>query len=195
LVGYIGRGDTETIHSVIWYSDMRNSTRLAETMAPQDYLATLNSVFEATAGPVIEEGGEVLLLIGDAVLALFPTAKFTEREAAAAAGRASREALKRLEALNTTRRQEGLPGVACGIALHVGDLTYGNIGIPQRLQFTAIGPAANQVARIETLTKVLERPLLASAAFAHLLDCPWQSLGSHALRGVSDPIEVFAPQD
>ncbi len=193
LGGNIRRGDTETVHSVIWYSDMRNSTRLAETMAPEDYLATLNSVFEATAGPVIEEGGEVLLLIGDAVLALFPTAKMTEHEAAAAAGRASKEALRRLEALNAERRNGGLPTVSCGIALHVGDLTYGNIGIPQRLQFTAIGPAANQVARIETLTKVLERPLLASAAFARLLDCPWQSVGSHALRGVSDPIEVFAP--
>ena len=195
LGGNIRRGDTETVHSVIWFSDMRNSTRLAETMAPADYLATLNAVFEATAGPVIEHGGEVLLLIGDAVLALFPTRAMSEREAAAAAERAAFAALDRLAALNVERAAATLPGVACGIALHVGDLTYGNIGVPQRLQFTAIGPAANQVARIETLTKVLERPLLASAAFAHLVDGPWQSLGSHALRGVPDPLEVFAPQD
>lgn len=193
LGGNIRRGDTETVHSVIWFSDMRNSTRLAETMAPQDYLATLNAVFEATAGPVIEEGGEVLLLIGDAVLVLFPTGRQTERQAAAAAERAAFQALDRLAALNVERSAAALPGVACGIALHVGDLTYGNVGVPQRLQFTAIGPAANQVARIETLTKVLERPLLASAAFAHLVDGPWQSLGSHALRGVPEPIEVFSP--
>lgn len=195
LGGNIRRGDTETVHSVIWYSDMRNSTRLAETSSPQDYLATLNAVFEATAGAVVEEGGEVLLLIGDAVLALFPTASMSEREAAAAAERAAHEARRRLSLLNQAREHVGLPAVSCGIALHVGDLSYGNIGIPQRLQFTAIGPAANQVARIEALTKVLERPLLASAACARLLDGPWQSLGSHALRGVPDPIEVFAPVD
>ena len=195
LGGNIRRGDTETVHSVIWYSDLRNSTRLAETSTPEEYLATLNAVFEATAGPVVEEGGEVLLLIGDAVLALFPTAATGEREAAAAAGRAARKARKALSVLNDAREHVGLPAVSCGIALHVGDLTYGNIGIPQRLQFTAIGPAANQVARIEALTKVLERPVLASAAYARLLDCPWQSLGNQALRGVPDPIEVFAPQD
>lgn len=192
--GSIRRGDTETVHAVIWYSDMRNSTRLAESMSPETYLATLNKVFEATAGAVIDAGGEVLLLIGDAVLALFPTAASGERVAAAAAERAAADALNRLDELNAGRIEAGEAAVTCGIAIHVGDLSYGNIGVPQRLQFTAIGPAANEVARIETLTKVLERPLLASAAFARLIDGPWQSLGSHALRGIRNPIEVYAPQ-
>ncbi|MBC6439032.1 MAG: adenylate/guanylate cyclase domain-containing protein [Rhodospirillales bacterium] len=194
LGGHIQRGDTETVRAVIWYSDMRNSTRLAEDMAPGEYMAVLNDVFEATASPVIDNGGEVLLLIGDAVLALFPCQQMgTGRAAAAAAERSALQAIERLDALNVCRAGEGHQPVSCGIALHAGELTYGNIGVPQRLQFTAIGPAANQVARIEGLTKVLQRSLLGSAAFVELLEQPWQSLGSQALKGVPAPIEVFAP--
>lgn len=193
LGGNIQRGDTETMHAVIWYSDMRNSTRLAEILEPEAYLNVLNEMFEATAGPVIANGGEVLLLIGDAVLAIFPCLTMGAQAAAEAARKATMEAMQALEALNIPRRERGDDAISCGIALHVGDLTYGNIGVPQRLQFTAIGPAANQVARIEALTKVLQRPVLASAAFAGLLEEPWLSLGSQALKGVTAPIEVFAP--
>lgn len=193
LGGNIKRGDTETMHAVIWYSDMRNSTRLAEKLEPDAYLNVLNDMFEATAGPVIANGGEVLLLIGDAVLAIFPCLTMGAQAAAEAANKATIEAMSALEVLNVARRERDEDAISCGIALHVGDLTYGNIGVPQRLQFTAIGPAANQVARIEALTKVLQRPVLASAAFAGLLEEPWLSLGSQALKGVSAPIEVFAP--
>lgn len=131
---------------------MRNSTRLAEKLEPEAYLNVLNEMFEATAGPVIANGGEVLLLIGDAVLAIFPCLTMGAQAAAEAARKATMEAMQALEALNIPRRERGDDAISCGIALHVGDLTYGNIGVPQRLQFTAIGPAANQVARIEALT-------------------------------------------
>jgi len=193
LGGSIRRGDTESVHAVIWYSDMRNSTRLAEMMPPDAYLAALNDVFEATAGPVIENGGEVLLLIGDAVLALFPCLQMGAEPAAEAARVSAVEARRRLDALNAERAGRGETALDCGIALHAGNLTYGNIGVPQRLHFTAIGPAANQVARIEALTKVLQQPVLASAAFVALSGTPWRSLGTQALRGIPDPIEVFAP--
>jgi adenylate cyclase len=193
LEGHIQRGDTETLHAVIWYSDMRNSTHLGEMLEPESYLKALNDMFEATAGSVVAHGGEVLLLIGDAVLAVFPCATSGAKAVAEAARNAAEQAIAAIESLNARRAGEGEVAISCGIALHVGNLTYGNIGIPQRLQFTAIGPAANQVARIETLTKVLQRPVLASADFAALLEEPWQSLGSQALRGLRAPIEVFAP--
>ncbi len=193
MAGHIRRGDTETLHAVIWYSDMRNSTHLGEVLGADGYLAVLNEMFEATAGSVIAHGGELLLLIGDAVLAVFPCLKTGAQAAAEAARQAAEQAIVEIDALNEKRKAEGEITVSCGIALHVGNLTYGNIGVPQRLQFTAIGPAANQVARIETLTKVLQRPLLASADFAGLLEEPWQSLGSQALRGLRTPIEIFAP--
>jgi adenylate cyclase len=193
LEGKIRRGDGESIHAVIWYSDLRNSTRLGENLSPDDYLAALNSYFECTAGAVIDQGGQVLLLIGDAVLAIFPTAEAGEQAAALKALAAARETGARLAAINEERLAKGESRLACGLALHIGDLTYGNIGVPQRLQFTVVGPAANEVSRIETLTKTLDRPMLASAAFAGLLDEPWEDLGSHVLKGIPTPIEVFAP--
>ena len=193
LDGKIQRGDGESIHAVIWYSDLRNSTRLGENLSPEDYLAALNSYFECSAGAVLDQGGQVLLLIGDAVLAIFPTAEAGEKAAAAKALAAARETGIRLAALNDDRKAAGESSLTCGLALHIGDLTYGNIGVPQRLQFTVVGPAANEVSRIETLTKTLDRPMLASSDFADLLDEPWEDLGSHVLKGIPNPIEVFAP--
>ncbi|MEM7122266.1 MAG: adenylate/guanylate cyclase domain-containing protein [Pseudomonadota bacterium] len=193
LDGRIKRGDGESIHAVIWYSDLRNSTRLAELLSPADYLAALNSYFECTAGAVLDHGGQVLLLIGDAVLAIFPTAEAGEKAAAAKALAAAKEAGERMEEINVQRHDAGESRLTCGLALHIGDLTYGNIGVPQRLQFTVVGPAANQVARIEALTKTLDRPLLASAEFAGVLDVAWEDLGSHVLKGIPQPVDVFAP--
>jgi adenylate cyclase len=193
LEGKIRRGDGESIHAVIWYSDLRNSTRLGENLSPDDYLAALNSYFEATAGAVLDQGGQVLLLIGDAVLAIFPTAEDGNKSAAQKALAAAREAGERLDTLNEDRHAKGESRLTCGLALHIGDLTYGNIGVPQRLQFTVVGPAANEVSRLEALTKTLERPMLASADFAKLLDEPWEDLGSHVVKGIPRPIDVFAP--
>jgi len=191
--GKIRRGDGESIHAVIWYSDLRNSTRLGENLSPDDYLAALNSYFECTAGAVLDKGGQVLLLIGDAVLAIFPTAQAGEKAAAEKALSAAHEASTRMDLVNEERQRKGETRLACGLALHVGDLTYGNIGVPQRLQFTVVGPAANEVSRIEALTKALDRPMLASAAFARLAGESWESLGSHVVKGIPKPIEVFAP--
>lgn len=200
LDGQIQRGDGERIHAAIWMSDLRGSTALAEALPAEDYLALLNSTFDCTAGAVLAKGGEVLLLLGDAVLAIFPLGEgqgegHGEAEACAAALEAAREAGRRLEDLNRTRRESGLDPVACGIGLHLGELTFGNIGVPERLQFTVVGPAANEVARLEALTKTLDRPVLASAGFAEKLDLAWESLGRHELRGVDGPREVFAPPD
>ena len=190
LTGHIKRGDRETIHAVIWYSDLRGSTRLAHSLAPDDFLAALNSYFECTAGAVMEAGGEVLLLIGDAVLAIFPIGDggATEAEACAAAVDAARASESRLERLN----RERAAALDFGIDLHVGDVMYGNIGVPDRLQFTVVGQAANEVARLQKLNKSLRRRVLATGQFAQNLDIPWEPMGTHELLGVGAPLEVFA---
>ena len=155
LSGQIQRGDYESIHSVIWYSDMRNSTPLADTLSPEDFFAMVNGYFDCTAGAVIESGGEVLRFIGDAVLAIFPIRKgnLTEKQACQKAMRAMREAERRVRRLNTERARNDQPLVEYGLGLHVGDVMYGNIGVPERLEFSVIGPAANETARLESLTK------------------------------------------
>ena len=124
------------------------------------------------------EGGEVLLLLGDAVLSIFPIDEAEPAAAGAAceaAMRAAAEAERRLAGVNHART-DGLT-LDFGIGLHVGDLTFGNIGVPARLQFTAVGPAANAVSRIHDLGKALAQPVTVSAAFAAQLALDWQSLG------------------
>ena len=141
LDGNIRRGDGETTSAVVWYSDMRNSTSLAESMPPDDYFAMLNSYFEATAEPVVNNGGEVLEFIGDAVLGIFPYTKESElKSAAKAANQALDQAIQTAAASNTDRELQGAERFKFGIGLNVGDVMFGNIGIPSRLSFSVIGP-------------------------------------------------------
>ncbi|MGB3936195.1 MAG: adenylate/guanylate cyclase domain-containing protein, partial [Burkholderiales bacterium] len=74
LDGQIKRGDGQSIDAVIWFSDLRDSTPLSAALGEQRFLELLNEYFAATAGAVLEHGGEVLRFIGDASLAVFPTA-------------------------------------------------------------------------------------------------------------------------
>ena len=133
--------------------------------------------------------------IGDAVLAIFPADGPGGREdAVRLAVAAADEAGDRLARVNAARIQDGEPPLAFGLGLHVGTIMFGNIGVPERLEFSVIGPAANEVARLEELTKTMDRPVVASAAFAQYLPSGWQSLGRHGLRGVDGEMEVFSPE-
>ncbi|WP_259779804.1 adenylate/guanylate cyclase domain-containing protein [Aestuariispira ectoiniformans] len=192
LEGQIQRGDGDYIDAVIWFCDMRDSTRLAEQLAPEEYLNLLNSYFEKTAGIVLDHGGEVLRFIGDAVLAIFPIAGFGGAE------RAARMALAaaRNSISSMPIRQDGLPDVNFGLGLHVGEVLYGNIGVPERLEFSVIGRAANETARLEDLTKELGINMLVSQDFVDISPVsPWKSLGTQALTGVSQPISVYTLAD
>ena len=197
LRGQIQRGDGRTLHTVLWYSDLRDSTQLSEAMPVDDFFALLNRYFECSAGSVLAEGGRVVLFIGDAVLAIFPIERGEgEGRACAAAIAAARRANRELAQFNTERAEAELDALSFGLGLHVGDVKYGNLGIPQRLQFDVIGPAVNEVVRLEGLTKVLGRQILASGAFTRCLSLPWESLGRYQLRGLGQPREVFAlPMD
>ena len=195
LNGQIRHGDGERIHAVIWYSDMRNSTRLADSLDPHAFIELLNRYFECTAGAVLSGGGEVLRFVGDAVLAIFPIRDGGDdaRTAAERALAAANDAEHRLARTNEFLSEAGKDPIGFGLGLHVGDVMYGNIGVPQRLEFSVIGPAANEVARIEDLTKELGRRVLLSAAFAQAAGARCEHLGAYRLRGVGTPVEVFAP--
>jgi adenylate cyclase len=192
LEGQIRRGDGEMVHAVIWYSDMRESTRLADSLAAEEFLGTVNAYFECTAGAVLANGGEVLRFIGDAVLAIFPIRDGDPQSACQLAMTALRDADARLAAVNAERVERKLEALDYGLGLHVGDVMFGNIGVPERLGFSVVGPAANEVARIESLTKKLGRRALASAEFARSVPGEWEPVGEHALEGVGEPLEVMA---
>jgi len=195
--GSIQLGDGETIHAVIWFSDLRDSSGLADRLPSEEFIALVNDYFECSAGAVLSNGGEVLRFIGDAVLAIFPIrqGEITEAEACENALKAAADARARLEDLNKARAGDGQDAIEFGLGLHVGDVMYGNIGVKQRIEFSVTGPAANEAARLEGLTKTLDTPVLVSDDFAKAIECDWKSLGTHTLRGVGDPMEVFAPKD
>ena len=186
LAGHIKRGDGQDINAVIWFCDLRDSTALADSMSRREFLALLNDYFECVLGPVLEQQGEVLRFIGDAALAIFPVGE-RPPEACAKALTAARQALERMEKLNRKRARP----LRFGIGLHLGEVTYGNIGTPTRIEFTVVGAAANQAARIESLCKVLDVDLLVSEGVARACSQQWRSLGVHTLRGVGDKIELF----
>jgi adenylate cyclase len=194
LAGQIRRGDGEMIHAVIWYTDMRNSTRMADVLPPGEFLRALNGYFECSAGAVLDHGGEVLRFVGDAVLAIFPIeGDDAARHACEHALAAARQAQERIAALNRDRAKAGQPPLAFGLSLHIGDVMYGNIGTPARVEYSVVGPAANEAARLENLTKTLRRSILASGDFVRQLPGSWESLGNHQLQGVEEPVEVFTP--
>jgi adenylate cyclase len=189
LNGEIRRGTGETLEAAIWYCDLRGFTAMSETLPGAELIATLNAYFERMAGPVETEGGEVLKFMGDGMLAVFPV---DQADAHCRAFAAAEGAIAGMAALNRERETAGLPSLGFGIALHAGEVVYGNIGAPNRLDFTVIGPAVNQAVRIEALCRELGRPLLVSAAFRASCPLDLVSLGRFGLRGVREPAEVFA---
>jgi adenylate cyclase len=199
LEGRIKRGDGENVNAIIWFCDLRQSTTLADSMPQADFLALLNDFFEAMASSVLEHGGEVLRFIGDAALAIFPleAQRGGEGELMACdrAIAATRDAQAKMAAINRARAEKDKPPLEFGIALHLGDVMYGNIGSEERLEFTVIGAAANEAARIEGLTKSLGRNVLVSDSFRACYPGELVPLGRHPLRGVADEREVFTLPD
>jgi adenylate cyclase len=192
LEGQIKRGDGEQLEAVIWFSDLRDSTPLSRSLGERRFLELLNDYFEATAGAVLEHGGEVLRFIGDASLAVFPTSREPPAAACRRAVAAARSARARAGESNARRAGAGLPPFACGVGLHLGRVLYGNIGTPDRLEFSVIGAAANEAARIEALCKDTGRDIVLSESVVAQLGESWPSLGKFELRGLAQPVEVFA---
>jgi adenylate cyclase len=187
LNGLIRRGDGEKITAALWYSDLRHSTEFADRLPAEDFLNLLGRYFEMTAAAVLDHGGEVVSLIGDAVLGLFRVEGSTE-EACGRALAAAHEARRRLAA--SPPAASNLP-LDFGISLHLGQVIYGNVGVPDRLQFTLVGAAVNELVRVQDLTKQLGCPLLATAPFAAAAAGCWRPLGEHLLRGFETPMPIL----
>lgn len=194
LSGAIARGSGESIRAVIWLCDLRGFTALADRL-PQDELSTmLNEYFGIMVKAVTDEGGEVLKFVGDGMLAIFELCQGEDvGPCCAAALRAARAAFAAADAANANRTAGGSPQIRFGVALHLGEVYYGNIGSPERLDFTVIGPAVNHAARLERLASELGRSLVTSASFAAAAREPLETLGRYNLRGVAESQEVFAP--
>jgi adenylate cyclase len=188
LAGNIVRGRTDTIRAVIWYSDLQGFTRLSDTLPRAEILALLNEYVEPVVEAVVGEGGEVLKFMGDGILAIFGGRP--PPEACAGALRAWARADAATAAVSGRRLGRGAAVTKPYIALHEGEVLYGNFGGPTRLDFTVLGPAVNEAARIAALCRSLDQTLVISDAFAANCGAACSrlvGLGCFALRGVGRP--------
>jgi adenylate cyclase len=189
LKGRIMRGDVETLRAVIWFSDLRGFTSMSARLTPREIIDVLNELFECQVPAIEKHGGEVLKFIGDGLLGIFTysndvTTRCHDALAAAA------DAFAALDARNA----KSASPIRFGLALHVGEIAYGNIGGASRLDFTAIGPAVNVAARLEGLTSGLDKRVVVSAEFAANAQVDLDDLGPFELKGVPDPQHVFTPR-
>jgi adenylate cyclase len=195
ITGQVQRGAVSRITAAILYADLRDFTNFAEVTTPEEVTRRLNGIFDCLGEPVRAAGGEILKFLGDGVLVVFlPKASVDTAIGAGGAMAAAHQILARVEAQNTAEVAVGNPPLMLNMALHVGNVTYGNIGTAERLDFTVIGPAVNEAARLEKLCKHLGVSLLLSESFvkaAPNLRTQVRSLGRYRLRGVRDARKVF----
>lgn len=185
LEGRVDRGEVEQIEAAIWFADLSGFTRLSEEVPIGEVITTLNAWFEVIGEVIEAEGGEILKFIGDSVLAIFPTGTDRDRiSACRQALAAAEEVCRRIDAADRSR--------AFALALHFGEVAYGNVGAAHRLDFTVIGPAVNRASRLQDVAKHLGQRVILSRAFAKGIDRPLIDLGRHSLRDVDHPQQVFA---
>ncbi|MEA2801716.1 MAG: adenylate cyclase [Rhodospirillaceae bacterium] len=193
LAGEIKRGDGQTIEAVLWYCDLRGFTRASDRLPRDAIIALLNDYFTIMGGAVTGAGGEILKFMGDGMLAMLPIASASERMAVAArATEAAVAAQRMIAALNLMRVTVDEPSLRFGLALHVGEVMFGNIGASARLDFTVIGPAVNHAARLEKLCAPLNRQIVLSSTLAALLpERDVVLLGRHALKDIDEPQPIY----
>jgi adenylate cyclase len=193
LRGRISRGVTERINAVLWFSDLRGSTAISENIAPDEIIPFLNDYAQAAIDAIHDEGGDVLKLIGDGVLAMFTSGDMSAAKRAAL--RAEHRFRRNMAALNARRAAEVRPTTSAYVGLHVGEVFYGNIGSEDRLDFTVVGPAVNEISRIASMCGSVDRELLVSSAFRTGLDATGRgylvSTGRFALRGIGRAQDLY----
>jgi adenylate cyclase len=193
LRGKMSRGITEKIKTVLWFSDLRASTAISERMEPGEIIPFLNDYAQASIDAIHDAGGEVLKLIGDGVLAMFTNENMSIAKRNAL--RAEHRFRHNMDVLNARRSAEGRPTTTAHVGLHIGEVFYGNIGSDDRLDFTVVGPAVNEVSRIASMCRSVDREFLTSADFRNGLDATGRnylvSTGRYALRGISHAQDLY----
>lgn len=192
--GAVHRGDVTSLDAIILFADLRDFTRKSAIWSPERLLDALDQYFEIVVQAVAGQGGDVLKFLGDGLLAVFPVKSGADApERSLAALTACIGARQALQALNERRVEAGQDALDFGTALHRGRVVYGNIGAPDRLDFTVIGDTVNTASRIEGLGKDLSEPVLISDTVAMHLKDHVQAIGHHRLRGVPEPVLLFRP--
>jgi adenylate cyclase len=194
LDGEIRRGTLDVISAVIFVADLRGFTAIADRSERDVLVDTLNDYFDCQVPVIVEHGGQVLKFLGDGLLATFPLAGRAPEAVCDTALDAASEVLRCVRQLGEERAASGKPVMDLDIALHLGDVFYGNVGSADRLDFTVIGPAVNEASRIEILCEQHDRNLLISETFARAATNSADrliSIGRYGLRGVRSAQSIY----
>lgn len=198
LTGEIDRHSVQNIQAVIWFCDLRGFSRMASRISQGALVELLDTYLEIMARPVLDNRGQILKFMGDGFLATFDLAARSQQMVCADAVQAARQLVAHVPQFNASRRADGKETLDFGVAIHMGEVLYGNIGTKERLDFTVVGSAVNEASRIEGLCRPLGRHVLVSSA-VHNAAAPANgallSLGVHALRGIGEPQELFTIAD
>ncbi|MFC0241978.1 adenylate/guanylate cyclase domain-containing protein [Rhodopseudomonas telluris] len=193
LAGQIRRGHADMLRTAIWLSDLRGFTALSDRLPPEVMVKLLNAYFDCQVGPILRHGGEVLKFMGDGLLAVFPIAddRVDEVDVCARMLAAAHECRVNVAAMNYIEGNHVIESFRFGVALHVGQVLYGNIGGGNRLDFTCVGPAVNLAARLERIAGRLGRTVVASSDFINLCGDGFVEIGEFPIDGLSHAERVY----
>ena len=193
LKGEIRRGMAESLNAVLMIADLSDFTSVSDIVSKEEMVSALNRYFDAMHAPVHAAGGQVLKFLGDGFLAIFPFEPGMQREVAQKALEAATEALAAVDALAETEADLERPAMGLNVALHLGEVMFGNVGSRDRLDFTVIGPAVNEASRMESLCRSLGTDIILSETIAELLPEQTRLLTRMELRGVKGERALYAP--
>lgn len=182
----------ERRRATILFTDIRSFTTLSEQMPAHEVVALLNEYFAEMVGIVFRFDGMVNKFIGDALMAVWGV-PFDVPDASAKAAFAALEMQSRIKAISADRQARGLPAVVMGIGFTTGDVVAGNIGSPERMEYTVIGDEVNIASRIEGLTKQFGADVVMSeSAYLEISEiCVAEPLGPVKVKGREQPITVY----
>jgi adenylate cyclase len=191
LEGSITRGKSTSIEAALWFSDLRGYTHICDRVQPNEIIPFLNDYAEIVISTICDEGGDVIKLIGDGTLAMFTAGD--RSSACRSALSAARKTMQRIGEMKQRRAASNLPETDIYLGLHIGEVVYGNFGSRERLDFTVVGPAVNEVSRIAGMCRLVDQPILMSSAFHDaLVPAPGLvSVGRYALRGVGNAQHLY----
>ncbi|MFV1495731.1 adenylate/guanylate cyclase domain-containing protein [Phaeobacter sp. JH20_02] len=192
LSGEIQRGSSRQIDAVICYFDLKGFTQLAEQIPGAELIDMINDYFGLAVETIQTHGGNILKFMGDGILAMFDLGSIGEDATAALAAASGLQS--KIRNRNVERAQQGNPVADFTLALHAGEILYGNIGSENRLDFTVIGPTVNLTARLSGMHASVGRSIIVSEQVqraAQPTSHDLVSLGRYMLRGVAEPVELF----
>ncbi len=188
--GHIKRGEHRTVSAAILFADLRGFTEKASSWSESDLLGMMGEYFELVVSPIQEKGGDVLKFMGDGILAVFNFDDNAEASCISAVD-AAQQALTNLSDYNETAAGKGKEAIEFVIGIDFGRVTFGNIGSPDRLDFTVVGQAVNVASRVQELCKKLDEKILVTQSVSKHMTHSMQSTGYHSIRGLPEEIEAF----